>query len=65
MATGNRNNHMLKYALALVDSGMNFIDVSNRVHAFNKAMNNSLTEDEINSTILITAAKRVQEKESN
>jgi len=63
MATGSRNNHMIKYALALVDSGMDFKSVSDRVHSFNKAMNNSLSEDEINSTILITAAKRIQELE--
>jgi hypothetical protein len=63
MATGSRNNQMIKYALALVDSGMDFKAVSDRVHSFNKAMNNSLSEDEINSTILITAAKRIQELE--
>lgn len=60
IAAGNRNNQMIKYALALVDSGMNLQDVSNQVHAFNKKLNNSLSETEIDSTILATVAKRFQ-----
>ncbi len=60
IASGNRNNNMIKYALALVDSGMELRDVDNRVHAFNKALNTPLTDDEINSTVLVTAAKRYQ-----
>ena len=58
IATGSRNNQMLKFALALVDSGMSFMDVQNAVHAFNGKINNPLTADEINSTIMITVAKR-------
>lgn len=58
IATGNRNNQMLKYALALVDSGMSLMDVSKQVHAFNEKMNNPLAKDEIDSTILVTVAKR-------
>lgn len=61
IATGNRNNQMIKYALALVDSGMNLIDVSNQVHSFNKKLNNPLSETEIDSTILTTVAKRFQQ----
>ena len=60
IATGNRNNQMIKYALALVDSGMSLQEVSTQVHAFNKKINNSLTESEIDSTILATVAKRFQ-----
>lgn len=60
IASGNRNNQMIKYALALVDSGMSLQDVSNQVHAFNKKLNNSLSETEIDSTILATVAKRFQ-----
>lgn len=58
IATGNRNNQMLKYALALVDNGMSLMDVSKQVHAFNEKMNNPLAKDEIDSTILVTVAKR-------
>jgi hypothetical protein len=55
---GNRNNQMIKFALALVDSGMSLIEVQKAVHSFNKKMNSPLTEDEIDSTIMVTVGKR-------
>ena len=58
IAMGNRNNNMIKYALALVDNGMSLIDVQNQVHAFNKKLNNPLSETEIDTTVLVTVAKR-------
>lgn len=60
IANGNRNTHLIKFALALVDSGMDLINVSAHVHAFNKKLNNPLSEDEIDQTILVTVAKRIQ-----
>jgi hypothetical protein len=60
IAEGNRSNQMIKFALALVDGGMSLLDVSNQVHAFNKKLNNPLSETEIDSTILVTVAKRYQ-----
>ena len=33
MVSGNRNNLMIKYALALVDSGMTLVEVTQQVHA--------------------------------
>ena len=61
IARGNRNNQMIKFAMALVDSGMNLIEVSDRVHEFNKKLENPLPEAELNNTILTTVAKRLQE----
>lgn len=58
MVSGSRNNHMIKFALALVDSGMNFIDVSNAVHSFNKKLDSPLPTDEIDSTILRSVAQK-------
>lgn len=58
IATGNRNNHMIKFALALVDSGMTLPEVSRGVHEFNKKLNNPLTENEIDTTIMVTVSKR-------
>ena len=58
IATGNRNNHMIKYALALVDSGIGFNEVKQRVHEFNKKLSNPLYADELDSTVMITVAKR-------
>ena len=60
MVSGNRNNLMIKYALALVDSGMTLVEVTQQVHAFNKKLSQPLPEDEIESTILQTVAKRYQ-----
>jgi hypothetical protein len=58
IASGNRNNQMIKYALALVDSGWSLVDVQKQVHSFNLKMNQPLTEDEIDQTIMVTVAKR-------
>lgn len=60
IASGNRNNQMLKYALALVDTGMSLMDVSKQVHAFNDKLNTPLGKDEIDTTIMTTVAKRYQ-----
>ena len=62
MANGNRNNQMIKFALALVDSGMNLIEVQKAVLAFNDKLSNKLAEDEINSTIMVTVGKRLSAK---
>lgn len=60
IAMGNRNNQMLKYAMALVDSGMTFIDVQNQVESFNDKLNNPLKKDELHTTILKSVGKRYQ-----
>ena len=60
IARGNRNNQMLKYALALVDTGMDLMGVGKQVHAFNEKLNTPLAKDEIDSTIMVTVAKRFQ-----
>lgn len=58
IATGNRNNQMIKYALALVDSGWDFAQVQQAVHSFNKKLANPLPDDELNATVMVTVAKR-------
>ncbi len=58
MAIGNRNNNMLRYALALMNTGMSFTDVAKHVYEFNAKLSNKLAESEIDSTILQTVAKR-------
>lgn len=60
IASGNRNNHMIKYALALVDSGMDLVNVQKQVHAFNQKLNTPLPEEELDNTVLVTVAKRFQ-----
>lgn len=60
--SGNRNNQLIKFALALLDSGMGLVDVSRSVHTFNSKLKTPLTEEEIDSTIMVTVAKRFQKK---
>lgn len=60
IADGNRNNHMAQFALALVDTGMSYNEVEGRVFAFNGKLKNSLSEDELRSTVLVTVAKKIQ-----
>lgn len=60
IAMGNRNNNMIRYALALVDNGMDLVAVSKQVHAFNQKLSNPLTPDEIDTTVLVSVAKRYQ-----
>lgn len=62
IASGNRNNQMIKYALALVDGGHSLIDVNRMVLDFNKKLSNPLSEQELASTVLTTVAKRYQAK---
>lgn len=62
MVSGNRNNHMLRFAMTLCDNGMTFQEIESRVLKFNSMLSNKLTEDEINSTVLKTVAKRIQER---
>ena len=55
--TGNRNNLLLKYALCLVDNGLDLEIVENKVLGFNKKLKDKLPEEEIQNTILVTARK--------
>lgn len=61
MANGNRNNQLIKFALALMDGGMSFNDVEQRVLEFNEKLSESLPISELKSTVLVTVAKRLQE----
>ena len=58
MVPGNRNNMMYKYAMALVDSGMDYNTVAEKVKKFNKQSGCNLAAEELNSSILTSIAKR-------
>jgi len=58
MVMGNRNNQMIKYALALLDSGLSFPEVEQRVIQFNSKIDNGLSENELQSTIIRSVASR-------
>ena len=59
MVTGNRNNLMLRFAMILVDSGMSYNDIEDRVIDFNSKLDNKLSENELRSTVLVTAARKI------
>lgn len=58
MATGNRNNHMIKFALALVDGGLTLREVETATREFNAKLSAPLTDKEISSTIMTTVSKK-------
>src|SRR5690606_28203722 len=60
MVSGNRNNVLLRFAMMLVDSGLQYTDVMERVLDFNSKLSNSLELAEIRSTIQVSVAKRYQ-----
>ncbi len=55
---GQRNNHMLRFAMLLVDSGLDFITVRDAVNAFNGKLSNGLSQAEIDATVMVSIAKR-------
>lgn len=60
---GNRSNQLIRYALALVDSGYNIEGVRNSIQSFNSKLKDPLPDDEINSTILVSAAKAIAKRD--
>lgn len=58
MVTGSRNNQLLKFGMMLKDCGLNFVEVEERVKAFNNKLENKLSSDEIDSTILKSIAQK-------
>lgn len=57
---GSRNNQMIKFALALVDAGMNYAEVEAKVLAFNAKLSNGLDQNELRNTVLVTVARKLQ-----
>lgn len=60
MVSGNRNNHMIRFAMALVDSGLNYAQVEERVLSFNGKLDNGLPVDELRQTVLKSIASKLQ-----
>lgn len=59
MVMGNRNNQMIRFAMALSDNGMQYADVEQRVLMFNSKLANSLSETELRTTVLKSVAKKM------
>lgn len=62
MGTGNRNNQLLKFALLLADTGLDYQNILEKVLTFNNKLDNSLPEIEIHSTIMRSVSKKLSEK---
>jgi len=61
---GNRNNHLIRYGLMLVDSGLSSEDIQNRITSFNSKLGTSkLSELEILSTVMKTLSKKLHERD--
>ncbi len=62
---GNRNKQLHRYAMLLVDAGQSLDQVQTNVLALNNKLPDKLAEQELLSTILVSAAKAVQKRELN
>ncbi len=62
--SGNRNNQLIRYALMLVDMGSTIDQVRNSVLALNEKLENKLPNDEIDTTIMVTANKAIMKRGS-
>ena len=60
MTSGDRNNQMIKFALALVDNGMSYADIEAKVSDFNSKLTDGLDPSELRKTVFVTVAKKLQ-----
>lgn len=54
---GNRSNQLIKYAYLLVDSGRPFAEVESGIYELNNKIPEPMPEEEIASTVLVSARK--------
>lgn len=56
---GNRNNQLYNYASILLDNGESFVDIRNKVLSLNNKLSDSLSEEEIDNTVLRSISSKV------
>lgn len=61
MEPGNRNNMLFKYAMILVDNGLSLREVEVKLKKFNKQLNDPVSEEELDKSILVSVAKKVKQ----
>lgn len=59
---GNRNNMLLRYAMILVDGGLDFEGIRQKVMELNNKIADKLDETEIMGTIMVSAAKAISKR---
>lgn len=62
MGNGNRNNQLLKFAMMLADTGLDYQGILDKVLGFNAKLDSGLPEIEIHSTIMRSVSKKLSEK---
>lgn len=55
---GNRNNVLFKYAMCLLDAGKDYPTIERSVKSFNAAQENKLSDDEVETTVLVEVARK-------
>lgn len=63
--TGNRSNQLIKYAMMLVDNGLDIPKIRDLVLDLNNKLPDKMDEGEISNTILVSAAQAVGKRDSN
>ena len=59
---GNRNQHLLRYAYALIDMGQDLASIQNNVLQLNSKLTMPLDENEILSTVIASATRKFHTK---
>lgn len=59
MSQGNRNNLLFRFGSALVDGGVPFSEVENRIMHLNSQLQEPLSDEEIRGSVLVSVAKKV------
>jgi hypothetical protein len=62
MDLGNRNNQLLRYALILVDMGYDIESIRTSLTELNSKLEDKLSKSELESTIIVTVAKKIIDK---
>lgn len=58
--TGSRNNQLFAYGCVLVEQGLNLFTITEKVRTLNSKLEFPLSEEELNTTVLASLARRVQ-----
>lgn len=59
---GNRNNLMLRFAMILVDAGLGFDEIKDRVFSLNDKIADKLDQVELLSTVMVTVSKGIAKR---
>ena len=59
---GNRSSQFIRYAYMLVDSGLSFEDIKDKIFALNMKIKNPLAEAELLTTVLSSTLKAIEER---